>query len=408
MRKNIRFYFFGVDSSVLDKDYIPCIQFFKMRGSLMSSSEKLKITTLYEEHVALGARMVPFAGWNMPVQYSGVVEEHKCVRNSVGIFDVSHMGEFNVTGRGALEFLQIMTLNDVSKIVIGQAQYNALCYENGTLVDDIIIYRRGFDSFFICVNASNIEKDFFWLKEHSPKQGVIIDNVSDNYAQIAIQGPKSRELVAKVIDVKISDLAYYYFAEGKVLGIPSIIARTGYTGELGYELYVPAAAAAKIWNGLLQAGIDYGVKPCGLGARDTLRLECCYLLYGNDMDNTTTALECGLSWITKFEKSSFIGKEVLLKQKENGLKKRIVAFEMQEKAIGRHGYKIFSSENGENEIGFITSGSPSPSLSKNVGMAYVSNEFSKLGTKIWVEVRGEKKSATVVKKPFYVHGSVQG
>lgn len=374
----------------------------------MSSNEKLKITPLYEEHVALGARMVPFAGWNMPVQYSGVVDEHKCVRNSVGIFDVSHMGEFNVTGRGALEFLQKMTLNDVSKILIGQAQYSAFCYENGTLVDDIIIYRRGFDSFFICVNASNIEKDFSWLKEHAPKQGVILENVSDEYAQIAVQGPKSRELVAKVVDIKIADLAYYHFAEGKTLGIPSIIARTGYTGELGYELYVPASAAAKIWKALIQAGSDYHLKPCGLGARDTLRLECGYLLYGNDMDNTTTALECGLSWITKFEKNVFIGKEVLLKQKENGLKKRLIAFEMQDKAIGRHGYKIYSLKDGGKEIGVITSGSPSPTLVKNVGMAYVTSDYTKIGSEIWIEIRGEKKPALVVKKPFYIHGSVQG
>lgn len=253
--------------------------------------------------------MVPFAGWCMPVQYSGVVDEHKVVRGAVGLFDVSHMGEFNVTGRGALDFLQMMTVNDVAKLSIGQAQYNAFCYENGTLVDDILIYKRGFDSFFICVNASNIEKDFAWLREHCPKQGVILENVSDDYAQIAIQGPKSRELVAKIIDVKINELAYYHFSEGKVLGVPAIIARTGYTGELGFELYVPSSAAAKIWKALLQMGSEIGVKACGLGARDTLRLECGYLLYGNDMDNTTTALECGLSWITKFEKNSFIGKD---------------------------------------------------------------------------------------------------
>jgi aminomethyltransferase len=373
----------------------------------MSKNANLKLTPLYDEHIALGARMVAFAGWNMPVQYSGVVEEHKSVRNSVGLFDVSHMGEFNVAGRGALEFLQLMTLNDVSKIIIGQAQYNAFCYENGTLVDDIIIYKRGFDSFFICVNASNIEKDFAWLKEHLPKQGVILDNVSDDYAQIAVQGPKSCELVSKVIDVKINDLAYYHFSESKILGIPSIIARTGYTGELGYELYVPASAAAKIWRALLQIGNEFGVKPCGLGARDTLRLECGYLLYGNDMDNTTTALECGLSWITKFNKTSFIGKEALLKQKENGTNKRLIAFEMAEKAIGRHGYKVFSSKKDALEIGFITSGSPSPTLTKNIGMAYVTSDFTKLGSQIWVEIRSERKLAVVVKKPFYVHGSAQ-
>lgn len=374
----------------------------------MPINEKLKQTPLYNEHVAIGARMVPFAGWSMPVQYSGVVDEHKCVRSSVGFFDVSHMGEINVTGRGALDFLQLMTLNDVSKIVIGQAQYNALCYENGTLVDDIIIYRRGFDSFFICVNASNIEKDFVWLMEHAPKQGVVIENISDEYAQIAVQGPKSRELISKIIDIKIEDLAYYHFAEGKVLGVPSIIARTGYTGELGFELYIPASAAVKVWRSLIQIGSDFAAKPCGLGARDTLRLECGYLLYGNDMDNTTTAIECGLSWITKFEKKSFIGKEALLQQKDNGITKRLISFEMQDKAIGRHNYKVFADKDSTENIGYVTSGSPSPSLNKNIGMAYVNSQFAKVGTNIWIEIRGEKKSAIVVKKPFFVHGSVQG
>ncbi len=374
----------------------------------MISNEKLKLTPLYEEHVALGARMVPFAGWHMPVQYSGLVDEHKCVRSSVGLFDVSHMGELNVTGRGSLEFLQFMTLNDVSKLDIGQAQYNAFCYENGTVVDDIIIYKRGYDSYFVCVNASNIEKDYAWLKEHCPKQGVILENVSDDYAQIAVQGPKSRELVAKVVDIKIHDLAYYHFTEGKVLGVPGIIARTGYTGELGYELYVPAASAAKIWKALLQSGMEFGVKPCGLGARDTLRLECGYLLYGNDMDQTKSAIECGLSWITKFDKQNFIGKQTLSLQKEAGTKIKLIAFEMQDKAIGRHGYKVFSERENGIEIGEITSGSPSPTLSRNIGLAYVSAEFAKLGTAIWIEIRGEKKPAQIVKKPFYTQGSAQG
>ncbi len=370
--------------------------------------EKLKLTPLFEEHLALNGKMVPFAGWNMPVQYTGVVDEHKAVRNSVGIFDVSHMGEIIVTGRGALDYLQGLVSNDVAKLQIGQAQYSALCYENGTLVDDIIIYRRGFDSFFICINASNIEKDFAWFKERCPKQGVHLENVSDDYAQIAIQGPKSRELIAKVVDVKITELAYYHFTEGKVLGVPAIIARTGYTGELGYEVYLPASAAAKIWRGLLQVGHEYSVKPCGLGARDTLRLEVGYLLYGNDMDNTTSALECGLGWVTKFEKNNFVGKEALLKQKEEGLIRKLVAFEMQDRAIGRHGYKVYASSEGENSIGNVTSGCPAPTIGKNIGLAYVNQAYSKLGSQIWIEIRGEKKPALVVKKPFFVHGSAQG
>jgi len=345
--------------------------------------------------------MVPFAGWNMPVQYSGVVEEHKTVRNAVGIFDVSHMGEINVTGRGAVDFLQKLTINNLSKIDIGQAQYNAFCYENGTVVDDIIVYKRGFDSFLICVNAGNTDKDFAWLVEHCPKQGVVLENLSDEYAQIAVQGPKSRELISKVVDIKIGELAYYHFSEGKVFGAPAIIARTGYTGELGYELYVPPETAPKIWKALLQAGQEFGVKPCGLGCRDTLRLEAGYLLYGNDMDDKSTAIECGLGWITSFDKGPFIGRETLVQQKETRTTKKLVGFEMQDKAIARHGYRVFAGPEGATPIGVVTSGCPSPTLNKNIGMGYVSTEFSKLGTPIWIEIRDRKIPAMVVKKTFY-------
>lgn len=374
---------------------------------MTANQEILKKTPLHEAHINLKARMVPFAGWDMPVQYSGLVDEHKNVRANVGLFDVSHMGEINVTGRGALDFLQKLTINDISKTVIGQAQYNALCYPTGTLIDDIIVYRRGFDNFFVCVNASNIEKDYVWLMDNCPKQGVHLENLSQDYAQIAVQGPKSRELVSKIIDIKIDNLPYYYFSEGKTLGIPSIIARTGYTGELGYELYIPASGALKVWNGLLEAGQALGVKPCGLGARDTLRLEVGYLLYGNDMDDNVTAQECGLNWITKFDKGDFIGKETLLKQKENGTNKKLVGLEMCDKAIARHGYKIFESAQAEEAVGVVTSGSPSPTLSKNIGLAYVPSPLSKIGTNIFVDIRGEKKPAQVVKKPFYTQGTAQ-
>lgn len=369
--------------------------------------EHLKKTPLHEAHLALKARMVPFAGWDMPVQYSGLVDEHKNVRSHVGLFDVSHMGEINVTGRGALDFLQKLTINDISKTTLGQAQYNAFCYQSGTLIDDIIIYRRGFDNFFICVNASNIDKDYAWLVDNCPKQGVHLENLSQDYAQIAVQGPKSKELVSKIVDIKIDNLPYYYFSEGKTLGVPGIIARTGYTGELGYELYIPASAALKVWNGLLDAGHNLGVKPCGLGARDTLRLEMGYLLYGNDMDDNVTAQECGLNWITKFDKGDFIGKEVLLQQKENEVSKKLVGFEMCDKAIARHGYTLYENEQAKEPCGIVTSGSPSPSLSKNIGLGYVPTHLTKIGTHIFVEIRGEKKPARIVKKPFYVHGTAQ-
>lgn len=369
--------------------------------------ENLKKTPLHEAHIALKGKMVPFAGWEMPVQYSGLVDEHKTVRSSVGLFDVSHMGEISVTGRGALEFLQKLTLNDVSKMNIGQAQYNAICYPSGTLIDDIIIYRRGFDNFFICVNASNIDKDFAWFVDNCPKQGVQLENLSDDYAQIAVQGPKSRELISKIVDIKIDNLPYYHFSEGKTFGIPSLIARTGYTGELGFELYVPSSVAVKVWNSLLDTGAQFGVKPCGLGARDTLRLEVGFLLYGNDMNDKITAQECGLNWITKFEKQEFIGRDILLTQKQNGVENKLVGFEMCDKNIARHGYKLFESLDSQKEIGIVTSGSPSPTLSKNIGMGYVPTALSKIGTQIFVEVRGEKKPAQVVKRPFYVHGTAQ-
>lgn len=365
----------------------------------------LKRTPLHADHVRLKARMVDFGGWDMPVQYSGLVDEHKAVRTAVGLFDVSHMGEVNVEGRGALEFLQRLTTNDVSKLDIGQAQYSALLYPNGTLVDDIIVYRRGLDSFFLCVNASNADKDFAWLKEHAPKQGVLLENVSASYGQIAVQGPRARELVQKIVDIRIADLKYYHFAEGKVLGVPALIARTGYTGELGYELYVPASATSKVWNALLEAGEPFGVKPCGLGARDTLRLEMGYLLYGNDMDDTTTALECGLAWITKFDKGDFIGREALLEQKERGLGRKLVGFEMVDRAIGRHGYAVRTRADETQPAGVVTSGTPSPTLGRNVGMAYVPATHAALGTEIYVDVRGEPKKARVVKKPFFTEGT---
>ena len=367
----------------------------------------LKRTPLHKEHLALKARMVDFGGWDMPVQYTGVVDEHKTVRTGVGLFDVSHMGEVVVSGRGALEFLQKLTTNDVSKMALGQAQYSALCYDNGTLVDDIIIYRRGYDSFFICVNASNSDKDFAWLQEHAPSSGVNLDNLSAEYAQIAVQGPRARELVQELVDIKIADLKYYTFAEGKTLGVPSLIARTGYTGELGYELYLPSNSGSKVWQALLNAGEKYGVKAVGLGARDTLRLEMGYLLYGNDMDNTTSALECGLGWVTKLDKGDFAGRSALVAQKEKGLSRKLVGFEMIDRAIGRHGYSVYTSENASTPAGVVTSGSPGPSVGKNVGMVYLPAENAALGSIFWVEIRGERKKAQVVKKPFYAQGTAQ-
>jgi aminomethyltransferase len=367
----------------------------------------LKKTPLHALHVQLKGRMVEFGGWHMPVQYSGLVDEHKCVRSDVGLFDVSHMGEILVEGRGAFEFLQNFTSNDLAPLKIGQAQYSAFLTEQGAPVDDIIVYKRGLDSFFICVNASNSEKDFAWLQNHKPSQGVTLENQSERYAQIAVQGPKARELVQKVVDTQISQLPYYWFTEAKVLGAPALVARTGYTGELGYELYVPSEKGASVFSALLEMGQPFGAKPCGLGARDTLRLEMGYMLYGNDMDDTKDMLSCGLGWITKLSKEKFLGKSALNGLKQNGTQQKLVGFEMVDKAIGRHGYLTFGSENDVAPNGVVTSGSPAPSLGKNIGMAYLPADRAKVGTPFFVEVRGEKKRAQVCKKPFYTNGTAQ-
>lgn len=366
--------------------------------SILNLSDNLKKTPLYEEHLKLGARMVPFAGWHMPVQYNGVVPEHKAVRSHVGIFDVSHMGNINITGRGAYEFLQHMTLNDLSALQIGEAQYSAFCDGNGCVIDDIVVYKRGYDCYFLCVNASNIKKDMDWLCEHLPKQGVILEDLSEAYIQIALQGPRSLDVLLSSSDIQLKDLKYYTFAEGKLCGIPSLIARTGYTGELGYEFYVPAAAGRKIWNILLQHPL--GVQPCGLGCRDTLRLEMGYLLYGQDMDETRTALECGLNWVTKWQKPQFIGREALFAQKEQGPLTKLVGFEMLDRAVARAHYPVFLTSASDIPCGLVTSGGPSPSLSKNIGMPYVPSQHAALGSEIWIGVRGDKKPARIVKKPF--------
>lgn len=367
----------------------------------------LKQTPLFQAHKSQGGKLIDFGGWEMPVQYSGVIQEHNAVRNHVGLFDVSHMGEIQVSGRGSVEYLNGLTLNDVAALKVGQAQYSAICLPTGKVIDDIVIYRRGHDSFFICVNASNAAKDFAWLEENLPKQGVQLENVSDFYGQIAIQGPKSRELLQAFCDTQIQDLPYYHFVEAKILGAPSIVARTGYTGELGFEIYIPSNLTVKIWNSLRE-GKD-GIKPelCGLGARDTLRLEMGYLLYGNDMDETTSALECGLSWITKFQKPQFMGREALLQEKKAGSSRKLVGFELLDKGIARHGFAIYDSVESAQSMGCVTSGTHSPSLKKSIGLAYLPANMASLDTPFWVDIRGDRKAARVTKKPFYTQGTAQ-
>lgn len=358
----------------------------------------MKNTALTDVHIALGAKMIPFAGYNMPVQYQGVNIEHETVRNAVGVFDVSHMGEFILKGKQALDLIQKITSNDASKIVDGQAQYSCMPNGKGGIVDDLIIYKIGSEHYMLVVNASNIEKDWNWINQNNTF-GVEMENVSDQYSLLAIQGPKAVEAMQKLTDVQLSDIKYYHFQIGEFAGIKNIIiSATGYTGSGGLEVYCRNEDAKQLWHKVLEAGSEYGIKPIGLAARDTLRLEMGFCLYGNDIDDTTSPIEAGLGWITKFTKD-FIDSERLKTQKEEGTDRKLVGFEMQEKAIPRHGYDIV--DNQGNKIGFVTSGTMSPTLGKGIGLGYVSTNFSKPESPIFIQIRKNAIPAKVVKLPFY-------
>jgi len=358
----------------------------------------MKKTPFNEIHKKLGAKMVEFAGYEMPVQYSGIVNEHKRVRESVGVFDVSHMGEFFVTGKDGESFLQKNTINDVTKLVPGRAQYTALVNEGGTLLDDLIIYKFE-DKYMIVANASNIDKDF---KAFSSRLAgnVKLEDASDKTALLSIQGPKSVETMQKLTDTDLSTIKYYHFAEGKVAGLDAIISRTGYTGELGFEVFLDvngvASACEKLWNAVFDAGNDFGILPIGLGARDTLRLEMGYCLYGNDIDETTNPIEAGLGWITKTDKGDFVGRDPILKAKQN-VARKLVGFKMDENAIPRHGYEI---QNDGVKTGHVTSGTFSPSLELGIGMGYVDVNTGSENGQIQINVRGKRARAHVVTLPF--------
>jgi len=356
----------------------------------------MKRTPFYEFHKNAGAKIVPFAGYEMPVLYAGIMEEHKAVRNTVGVFDVSHMGEFYAKGPNALSFLQSITINDVSKLTPGKAQYSAMCFDDGGIVDDLLIYMLAEQSYMIVVNASNIEKDWEWMKKHCPS-GVMFENKSDDTALLAIQGPRSLETMKKLTSADLSAIPYYHFVEGTVVGIEMIISRTGYTGELGFEIYFSNAHAEKIWNAIFDAGKEFGIVPIGLGARDTLRLEMGYCLYGNDIDQTTNPIEANLGWITKLNKGEFVAKSILEKTKADGPKRKLVGMMLNEKAVPRHGYALLV--NGKN-IGVVTSGTFSPSLEKGIAMGYVDIPHTEVGSKIAIDVRGKMIDATVVALPF--------
>lgn len=358
----------------------------------------MKNTALSETHMALGAKMVPFAGYNMPVSYEGVNIEHKTVRQAVGVFDVSHMGEFLVSGPNALDLIQKVCSNDASKLTIGKAQYSCFPNETGGIVDDLIVYRIKEEQYLLVVNASNIEKDWAWINKHNT-MGAELRDISEGYSLLAIQGPKAVEAMQSLSSVDLSSIKFYNFVVGDFAGIEhTIISATGYTGSGGFEIYCKNEEVKQIWDKVLEAGADYGIKPVGLAARDTLRLEMGYCLYGNDIDDTTSPIEAGLGWITKFTKE-FINHEALKDQKERTPERKLVGFELEDRGIPRQGYDIVDG-NGKT-IGNVTSGTMSPSLKKGIGMGYVPAVMADPGTRIHIQIRKNAVPATVVKFPFY-------
>jgi aminomethyltransferase len=370
--------------------------------------ETLQRTPLFEEHVSLGGKLVPFAGWEMPVQYpTGITAEHRAVRSTAGLFDVSHMGEFVVRGRQALDLLQRVSVNDVAALEVGQAQYSAMCYESGGIVDDLLVYRYA-DRYMVVVNASNLAKDWAWLTSHAGDLDVDVEDVSAATALIALQGPAAREVLGPLADADVDTMRYYRFVEGSVDGIPATIAGTGYTGEDGFELYVPAADAIGVWRALMEAGRSRGLVPAGLGARDSLRLEMGYALYGNELDAEHTPLEAGLGWITKLDaqskKGDFIGGAALRRQKADGLPSRLVGLLLGERAFPRHGYDVLA---GGERVGVVTSGTLSPSLGRGIALAYVPPGHAKLGAALQVDARGRALDAVVTRPPFYTAGSIR-
>ncbi len=365
--------------------------------NMSTAAETLKNTALTDLHTSLGAKMVPFAGYLMPVQYEGINIEHDTVRNAVGMFDVSHMGEFILKGEGALDLIQRVTSNDASKIGPGKAQYSCLPNNEGGIVDDLIVYHLEDGHWMLVVNASNIEKDWNWIQQFNTG-GVEMHNISDKTSLLAVQGPKALETIQKLTSTDLASIPYYAFAKGTVAGCGNVlISNTGYTGAGGFELYFENEHALTIWNAVMEAGKEFGIKACGLGCRDTLRLEMGFCLYGNDIDDTTSPLEAGLGWITKFTKE-FTNSAALKAQKEAGVTRKLVAFEMVDKGIPRHGYELIDEQG--NAIGVVTSGTQSPTLQKAIGMGYVQTAYAAEGSSIFVKIREKAIRASVVKTPF--------
>jgi len=371
-------------------------------SNLTATAPQLKLTPLNNAHRQMGGRMVDFGGWDMPVQYpAGTIEEHLRTRTHAGLFDVSHMGEIDVRGPEAIAFVNGLTSNDVTKLVDGQAQYSALTTEKGTVIDDLLVYRLSADHLLLVVNASTTDKDWQWISSHHAGEAVELKNVSSDYCQLALQGPDAINILQKLTDLPLTEIKYYHFMTGKVDGIDSIVSRTGYTGEDGFEVYAAPQHAEQLWAKILDAGnlgADDGVLPCGLAARNTLRLEAGMALYGNDIDETTTLFEANLGWICKLDKGEFIGRDALAQQKAAGVKRKLVGFEVTDRGIARDHQDVVIDDQ---RVGTVTSGSPAPYLKRNIGLAYVPIEHANVGQEISIDVRGRLVRAQLVKTPFY-------
>ncbi len=361
----------------------------------------MKKTPFTHIHESLGAKMVEFAGFWMPLQYSGITDEHITVRKSVGVFDVSHMGEIWIKGPKAFDLTQYITSNDIQKLKPGKALYSVMPNGRGGIVDDLIVYQYEEQKYMLVVNAANIEKDYKWILDQNEKFGAEVENASDNIAQLAVQGPRAIDVLQKLTDINLADIKFYHFVVGKMAGIDDvIISATGYTGSGGFEIYFYPQYAEQMWNAIFEAGKEFGIKPAGLGARDTLRLEMGYCLYGNDIDDTTSPLEAGLGWIVKFtEGNNFIDRDFLWQQKQNGVSRRLVGMEMIDRGVPRHGYDIYNDQG--QLIGRVTSGTMSPMIKKGIALGYVNTEYKDPGTEVYIDVRGRKLKAKVVKLPFY-------
>jgi aminomethyltransferase len=366
------------------------------------STENLKKTPLNNAHQTAGGKMVDFGGWHMPVQYTaGVIAEHLATRTRAGLFDVSHMGEIWVEGEDAIKFVNRLTTNDVTKLVDGQAQYSALTNERGGVVDDLLVYRFFHDKLLLVVNASTTEKDWDWITSHVKDEAITLTNASADYCQIAVQGPKALEIAQQLTDENLSEIKYYHFTVGKFAGFDAIISRTGYTGEDGFEIYAGADHAAEVWLKFLEIGAEHEILPCGLAARNTLRLEAAMSLYGHELGDDISPLEANLGWICKLNKGDFIGRDKLTKLKEKGLTRKLVGFEMIDKGIARDEFDVYIDDK---KVGVVTSGSPAPFLKKNIGLAFVPAEFANAGQEITIDVRGKKLAAQIVPTPFYKRG----